>query len=110
MSGGGAATTLSAEQRRRLAKLASLPDDLIDTSDIPEAPSRNWQQARRPNMRRALKQPVTIRLDMDVVAWFKETSGASIGQEHTKDNACRANLRGCCLMAAVFVALQEISR
>jgi uncharacterized protein (DUF4415 family) len=63
---------LSPEQRERLEKLASLPDEQIDTGDIPEAPEENWIHARRGDFYRPLKQPVTIRLDADVVSWFKD--------------------------------------
>jgi len=62
----------SAEERDQLAKLAALPDDQIDTADIPEAPAENWVHARRGELYRPLKQPVTIRLDADVLTWFKE--------------------------------------
>jgi len=63
---------LSAEQLERLAKLAELPDDRIDTADIPEAPAENWIHARRGDLYRPVKQPVTLRLDADVVTWFKD--------------------------------------
>ncbi|MEO5760586.1 MAG: BrnA antitoxin family protein [Mesorhizobium sp.] len=63
---------LSEDQRDQLAKLADLPDSEIDTSDIPEAPTENWIHARRGHLYRPLKQPVTIRLDADVLSWFKE--------------------------------------
>lgn len=63
---------LSQEQRDQLAKLADLPDDQIDTLDIPEAPAENWVHAHRGHLYQPLKQPVTIRLDADVLAWFKE--------------------------------------
>jgi uncharacterized protein (DUF4415 family) len=63
---------LNQDQRDQLAKLAELPDDQIDTVDIPEAPAENWAYARRGEFYRPLKLPVTIRLDADVVAWFRE--------------------------------------
>ena len=63
---------LTSEQREQLAKLAALPEDAIDTADIPEAPLENWRLARRGEFYRPVKQAVTIRLDADVVAWFKE--------------------------------------
>jgi len=67
---------LSAAQLEQLAKLAELPDDQIDTADIPEAPAENWFHARRGDLYRPLKQPVTPRLDADVVTWFKEHAAA----------------------------------
>ena len=67
---------LSARQIKDLERLAALPDDQVDTVDIPEAPKENWAYARRPNLYKAVKQPVTIRLDADVVSWFKEHASA----------------------------------
>jgi uncharacterized protein (DUF4415 family) len=49
-----------------------MPDERIDTRDIPEAPAESWQHARRPDCYRPLKKTVTLRLDMDVLAWFKK--------------------------------------
>jgi uncharacterized protein (DUF4415 family) len=63
---------LSAEQIGQLSALAALPEEQIDTVDIPEAPVENWIHARRGELYRPLKQPVTIRLDSDVLAWFKD--------------------------------------
>lgn len=68
-------TPLSPRQIEQLNKLAALPDDQIDTTDIPEAPAENWLHATRPGLYRPLKQPVTIRLDADIVGWFKEHAG-----------------------------------
>ena len=67
---------LNSEQLAQLAAIAALPENEIDTSDIPEAPVENWLHARRGDLYRPLKQPVTIRLDADVVAWFKEHSAS----------------------------------
>ncbi|MBZ9994928.1 BrnA antitoxin family protein [Mesorhizobium sp. BH1-1-4] len=66
---------LSRDQRDQLAKLVDLPDSEIDTSDVPEAPAENWIHARRGNLYRPIKQPVTIRLGADVLSWFKEHVG-----------------------------------
>lgn len=63
---------LSPELQDQLDQLAALPDDRIDTADIPEASTEAWHHARRPGLYRPLKKPVTLRLDVDVVTWFKE--------------------------------------
>lgn len=55
-----------------LSKLAAMSDEEIDTTDIPEAPAENWVHAKRGELYRPLKQPVTIRLDADILAWFKD--------------------------------------
>jgi len=62
--------TLSPEQIERLTALAAMPDDQIDFSDIPEITEEQWKAARR--FYKPVKQPVTMRLDADIVAWFKD--------------------------------------
>lgn len=64
--------TYSPKERAMLDRLAAMPESEIDTDDIPEIPEENWKYARRPGLYRAIKLPVTIRLDADVLAWFKE--------------------------------------
>jgi len=63
---------MSARERKELAALEKMPDSAIDTSDIPEI--ADWSKAQVGRFYRPLKQPVTIRLDADVIAWFKETA------------------------------------
>jgi uncharacterized protein (DUF4415 family) len=63
---------LTAKQRRELASVAALPDDQIDTSDIPELPSEAWKNAARGLFYRPVKQAVSLRLDSDIVAWLKK--------------------------------------
>jgi uncharacterized protein (DUF4415 family) len=75
---------LNPEEAAQLAKLAALPEDEIDTDDIPEAPAENWVFARRGQFYRPVKQPVTIRIDADVLAWFKEHSAG--GRYQTEIN------------------------
>jgi uncharacterized protein (DUF4415 family) len=55
-------------QRERLKRLAALPDDQIDTADIPEV--TDWSGAVR-GLYRPRKQAITIRLDADVLAYFR---------------------------------------
>lgn len=68
--------TFSREEQEQLARLAGSPDEAIDTTDIPEAPAENWVDARRGGLYRPVKRPVTLRLDADVVTWFKEHAPA----------------------------------
>ena len=62
---------LSARQKREIQNLAAMPDDQIDTSDIPELPVGAWKNAVRSKWYRPVKQAVSIRLDADVLAWLK---------------------------------------
>lgn len=63
---------LTLRQKKELAVLATLPDDQIDTSDIPELPPGAWKNAVRGRFYRPVKQAVSMRLDADVVAWLKK--------------------------------------
>jgi uncharacterized protein (DUF4415 family) len=63
---------LTARQKRELVALAALPDERIDTSDIPELPPSFWKNAIRGRFYRPVKQAVSLRLDADVVAWLKK--------------------------------------
>ena len=58
-----------ADMARELRALKAMRDSDIDTSDIPEIV--DWSGAERGRFYRPVKQIVTIRLDADVVAWFK---------------------------------------
>ena len=49
--------------------MAALPDRAINVADIPER--RDWSGAERGRFYRPMKRVVTMRLDADVVAWFK---------------------------------------
>lgn len=59
--------------RDELDRLARLPDDQIDTTDIPEASPDQWRYARRPGRGEARVQPVAI--EARIVAWFKAAYG-----------------------------------
>jgi uncharacterized protein (DUF4415 family) len=62
----------TAEQRKQMQALAAMPDDQIDTSDIPELPASSWKNAVRNPYLRFLKTPVTMRVDADVLRWLKD--------------------------------------
>ncbi len=65
----GVSKKLTQEQKVELGTLANLPDEAIDTSDVPEI--LDWSGARRGLLYRPVKQQITLRLDADVVSWFK---------------------------------------
>lgn len=46
--------------------------DDVYTDDILEAPAESWVHAKRPGLYRPVKKPVTLRIDLDVVQWFKD--------------------------------------
>ena len=59
--------TISSDEQ--LQRLAAMRDEDIDTSDIPE--TTDWSRATVGGIYRPLKQPVTLRIDRDVVLWLK---------------------------------------
>lgn len=58
---------LTPKQKRNLTRVARMRDEDIDLSDIPEIPS----DAVLTKFYRPRKEPVTVRIDSDVVAWLK---------------------------------------
>jgi len=64
---------LSAAQRKRLAAVAAMPDSEIDYTDMPR--QRGIVQWTRPGalVPSENKQQITLRLDADVLSFFKGT-------------------------------------
>jgi uncharacterized protein (DUF4415 family) len=78
---------LTREQESELKRLANLPDGAIDTSDAPEL--LDWSGARRGLFYRPVKQQLTLRVDADVVAWFKEHATSREGYQTRINRALR---------------------
>lgn len=55
----------------RLAEIAAIRDENIDTSDIPELGEVFFRNARLVLPSGRTKRTVTLRLDEDVLAWFR---------------------------------------
>jgi len=58
---------LTDEQIRQLGALTGEPN----TSDIPEVSDEAWKTAVRGPFFRPVKEPVSLRLDMDILHWLK---------------------------------------
>ncbi len=63
----------AAERAAELKRLVAMPDSDIDTSDIPEV--TDWTGAEVGKFYRPVKQQVTLRIDADVLEWFKARGG-----------------------------------
>lgn len=61
---------LTEEQREDLRKLADLPDENIDYSDIPAI--TDFKGFEIGKFYRPVKETVTVRLDADVLYWLKQ--------------------------------------
>ena len=68
------------QQKAQIAALAAMPDDEIDTSDIPEIPT-DWANARRGVFHHPAKRQITLDPDADVIAWFEAAAKDGIGRQ-----------------------------
>lgn len=71
-------------QDAELSALAAMRDDEIDTSDAPEV--TDWSRAERAKFYRPVKKQVTLRIDADVLHWFRTRSDREQGYQ-TRINA-----------------------
>lgn len=65
-------TKRRSEQDKRLEKLKKKPDAEIDYSDVPETDEAFWADAKL--VEHPKKVPISIRIDEDVLQWFREYS------------------------------------
>jgi len=84
--------TLTRKQMAELKSLAALPDSAIDTSDAPEV--LDWGGARRGAFYRPIKQQLTLRLDADLIAWFKAHAESGKGYQTLINQALREYAKG----------------
>ena len=66
---------------------AALREDEIDTSDIPEV--TDWSGAEVGKFYRPIKKQITLRIDGDVLDWFKSQGS---GYQTTINSALRAHM------------------
>ena len=83
---------LTREQLAELKSLAALRDGAIDTSDAAEI--LDWSGAKRGLFYRPVKQQLTLRLDADVVAWFKSHAKSNEGYQTRINRALREYVQG----------------
>jgi uncharacterized protein (DUF4415 family) len=83
----GSSDHLSERQKAELEALAALPDAQIDTQDQPEV--HDWSDARRGLFYRPIKKQITLRIDADVLAWFKSHASQDKGYQTDINRALR---------------------
>ena len=81
-------------QALEVKRLGAMPEEDIDLSDIPER--TDWSGAVVGKFYRPIKKQVTLRIDADVLAWFKAHAGDGGGYQTTMNAALReyAKARG----------------
>ena len=80
-------TELPPDVQAQVRALKALPDDEIDTTDAPEI--LDWSDARRGVFYRPVKKQITIRLDADIIAWFKVHARGGRGYQTDINGALR---------------------
>ncbi len=63
---------MSAELLAELAELRAMTDEEINTSDMPER--LDWSNAEVGKFYKPIKTQISLRVDADVLDWFKERS------------------------------------
>jgi uncharacterized protein (DUF4415 family) len=82
---------LTQGQKAELEALAALPEDQIQTDDMPEV--RDWSGAKRGMFYRPVKQQITLRLDADLIDWFKTHHPQGEGYQTSINRALREYVR-----------------
>src|SRR5438132_4298816 len=83
----GQSRPLSLKQKAELKALAALPDEQIDTTEMPEI--IDWSDARRGVLYRPVKQQITLRIDADVIEWFRSRARRGQGYQTNINRALR---------------------
>ena len=78
---------VTAAQAAELQALAALPDDKIDTRALQE--QRDWSDARCGVFFRPVKQQLTLRLDADIIDWFRTHTPEGRGYQTGINSALR---------------------
>ena len=84
-------TELPSDVQAQIRALEALPDDQIDTTDAPEI--LDWSDARRGVFYRPVKRQITLRLDADVIAWFKTHAKGGRGYQTDINRALREHVQ-----------------
>ncbi|MBE9061658.1 BrnA antitoxin family protein [cf. Phormidesmis sp. LEGE 11477] len=78
---------IPSELQAEIEALAALPDEQIQTDDIPEV--QDWSSAKRGVFYRPVKQQITLRLDADLIEWFKAHHSKDEGYQTSINRALR---------------------
>jgi uncharacterized protein (DUF4415 family) len=85
---------LTDAQRKELDRLANMKDEDIDFSDIPPLGEDFWKNAVRGKFYRPNKKQVTLRLDADLIEWFKAKQCGARGYQTAINAALRGVVEG----------------
>ena len=83
---------LTDNEKVELEYLAQLDDDKINVKDIPEM--LDWSGAKRGVFYKPVKQQITLRLDADIVHWFRARMQGRRGYQTEINRALRDYIKG----------------
>ncbi|MCA3249424.1 MAG: BrnA antitoxin family protein [Holosporaceae bacterium] len=83
-------SNLTAAQKTELEALAALPEAQIDTHDVPEA--TDWSGGKRGLFYRPVKKQITLRLDADLIDWFKKLHPQGKGYQTSINRVLRQHV------------------
>jgi uncharacterized protein (DUF4415 family) len=78
---------LTAVQLADLNSLTKLPDDKIDTREMPE--QLDWSNAQRGMFYKPMKRQITLRIDADLIEWFRQHAPGESGYQTRINEALR---------------------
>ena len=78
------------KQVAELNFIESLPEDQINVKEIPEM--SDWSGARRGLFYKPIKQQITLRLDSDIIHWFKAQMKDGRGYQTDINRALRNHI------------------
>ncbi len=78
---------MTSAQKAELNALAALPEDRINTAELPE--QKDWTGSRRGVFFRPIKQQLTLRIDADLIDWFKTHAPSGEGYQTRINSALR---------------------
>ena len=84
-------TELPPDIQAQIRALGDLPDDQIDTTDAPEV--LDWSDAKRGVFYRPVKRQITLRLDADIIEWFRTHARGGRGYQTDINGALREHVR-----------------
>ena len=84
-------TELPPDVQAQIQALEDLPEDQIDTTDTPEI--LDWPDARRGVFYRPAKQQITLKIDSDIIAWFKANARDDRGHQTDINGALREHVQ-----------------
>lgn len=81
---------LPPDVQEQIRTLETMSDAEIDTTEAPEI--LGWSDSRRGVFYRPVKQQITLRLDADIIAWFKAHARDGRGYQTDINGALREHV------------------